>query len=98
MQGRTCSYFAAYCAIPVAIWIFVSKRPNVEMKGLARLFAAFILWCGLTHIDNLLTLWWPIYEFQALVKVVTAGISVTTAVVIFPLIPRALAIPSPREL
>ncbi len=90
--------FAAYCAIPVAIWIFVSKRPNVEMKGLARLFAAFILWCGLTHIINLLTLWWPIYEFQALVKVVTAGISVTTAVVIFPLIPRALAIPSPREL
>lgn len=38
--------FAAYFAIPVAIWIFVSKRPNVEMKGLARLFAAFILWCG----------------------------------------------------
>src|SRR5262249_1338583 len=38
--------FASYFAIPVAIWIFVSKRPNLEMRGLARLFAAFILWCG----------------------------------------------------
>jgi PAS domain S-box-containing protein len=90
--------FAAYFAIPVAIWIFVSKRPNIEMKGLARLFAAFILWCGLTHIINLVTLWWPIYEFQGLVKAITAAISVTTAVVIFPLIPKALAIPSPNEL
>jgi PAS domain S-box-containing protein len=90
--------FAAYFAIPVAIWIFVSKRPNIEMKGLARLFAAFILWCGLTHIINLVTLWWPIYEFQGLVKAITAGISLTTAVVIFPLIPKALAIPSPNEL
>ena len=91
--GSDLLIFAAYFAIPVAIWTFVSKRPNIEMKGLARLFAAFILWCGLTHIVNLVTLWWPIYEFQALVKVVTAAISVTTAVVIFPLIPKALAIP-----
>lgn len=90
--------FAAYFAIPLAIWIFVSKRPNLEMRGLARLFAAFILWCGLTHIINLVTLWWPIYEFQGLVKAITAAISLTTAVVIFPLIPKALAIPSPKEL
>jgi PAS domain S-box-containing protein len=90
--------FAAYFAIPVAIWIFISKRPNVELRGLARLFAAFILWCGLTHIINLVTLWWPIYEFQGWVKAITAAISVTTAVLIFPLIPKALAIPSPKEL
>lgn len=90
--------FAAYFAIPVAIWIFVSKRPNVELKGLARLFAAFILWCGITHIINLVTLWWPIYEVQGYVKAITAGVSVFTAVMIFPLIPKALQIPSPNEL
>src|SRR5207253_2718436 len=76
----------------------ISKRPDIEMKGLARLFAAFILWCGLTHLINLVTLWWPIYEFQGLVKLITAGVSLTTAVMIFPLIPKALAIPSPNEL
>lgn len=90
--------FAAYFAIPVAIWIFVSKRPNVELKNMALMFAAFILWCGLTHITNMVTLWIPIYEFQGWVKAITAGISVATAVAIFPLIPRALAIPSANEL
>jgi PAS domain S-box-containing protein len=90
--------FGAYSAIPLAIWMFVSKRPNVEMKGLARLFAAFILWCGLTHLFGAITLWYPVYELQGLVKAATAVISVTTAFLIFPLIPKALAIPSPKEL
>jgi PAS domain S-box-containing protein len=89
--------FAAYSAIPLAIWLFVRARPNVEMRGLARLFAAFILWCGLTHLFNVITLWHPIYEIQGLVKLITAAVSVTTAVLIFPLIPKALAIPSPNE-
>jgi PAS domain S-box-containing protein len=90
--------FAAYSAIPLAIWLFVSKRPNIEMRGLALLFAAFILWCGLTHLFNVITLWHPIYELQGVVKSITAAISVVTAVMIFPLIPKALAIPSPNEL
>ena len=90
--------FAAYSAIPLAIWIFLRKRPNIEMRGLAVLFAAFILWCGLTHLFNVITLWHPIYEVQGVVKAATAAISVTTALLIFPLIPKALAIPSPNEL
>lgn len=90
--------FAAYSAIPVAIWIFVSKRKDLEMKGLARLFAAFILWCGLTHLFGLIVLWWPVYELQGVVKGITAAVSAATAVLIFPLIPRALAIPSPTQL
>lgn len=90
--------FASYSAIPVAIWIFVQRRPSLEMKGLAKLFAAFILWCGLTHLFGVITLWRPVYELQGIVKATTAIISVTTAVMIFPLIPKALAIPSPKDL
>jgi PAS domain S-box-containing protein len=90
--------FGAYSAIPLAIWMYVRKRPNVEMKGLAMLFAAFILWCGLTHLFGAITLWYPVYELQGLVKAATAAVSVTTAVLIFPLVPKALAIPSPKEL
>lgn len=90
--------FCAYSAIPVAIWIFVSKRKDLELKPLARLFAAFILWCGLTHLFGLITLWYPVYEIQGIVKGVTATVSLMTAFLIFPLIPRALAVPSPRQL
>lgn len=89
--------FGAYFAIPLAIWSFIRQRPNVELRGLAKLFAAFILWCGLTHLFSAITLWHPIYELQGLVKASTAAISVATAVLIFPLIPKALAIPSPNE-
>ena len=52
----------------------------------------------MTHIVQGVTLWWPIYETQAYLKVATAIVSVATAIVIFPLIPKALAIPSPRQL
>jgi PAS domain S-box-containing protein len=88
----------AYFAIPIAIWIFVRRRPDLELRFLARLFAAFIFWCGMTHVFNIITLWYPIYESQGVVKGITALVSVATAILIFPLIPRALSIPSPRQL
>lgn len=88
----------AYFAIPIAIVMFLRQRPSLEMRNLAILFAVFIVLCGLTHLLGLITLWWPIYELNGVVKLVTAAVSVLTAVVIFPLIPKAVAIPSPYEM
>ena len=96
--GSDILIFLAYFAIPVAIWIFLRRRKDLELKTLAVLFAAFIFLCGLTHIIQMLTLWWPIYETQGFVKAATAIVSVLTAILVFPLIPKALAIPSPRAL
>ena len=90
--------FGSYFAIPVAIWIFLSKRTDLTLKPLAVLFAAFIFLCGLTHAIQAVTLWWPVYEVQGYVKAITAIVSVTTAIAIFPLIPKAVAIPSPSQL
>jgi PAS domain S-box-containing protein len=96
--GSDILIFLAYFAIPVAIWIFLRRRKDVELKTLAVLFAAFIFLCGLTHIIQMMTLWWPIYETQGFVKAATAIVSVITAILVFPLIPKAVAIPSPRAL
>ena len=90
--------FGSYFAIPVAIWIFLSKRKDLTLKPLAVLFAAFIFLCGLTHVIQAVTLWWPVYETQGYVKAITAIVSVATAIAIFPLIPKAVAIPSPGQL
>ena len=90
--------FAAYFAITVAIWIFLRRRPDPDLKPLAVLIAAFIFLGGLTHLIQMMTLWWPIYETQAFVKVATAIVSLATAVMIFPLISAAVALPSPRLL
>ena len=96
--GADIFIFAAYCAIPVAIWLFLKGRPDLELRSLAVLFAAFISLCGLTHLLQFVTLWVPIYEIQGVVKLMTAAVSAATAIAIFPLIPKALAIPSPRQL
>jgi PAS domain S-box-containing protein len=68
------------------------------MSNIAWLFALFILFCGLTHLASAVALYRPIYETQAAIKVMTAVISLTTAFVMFPLIPKALAIPTPEDL
>jgi hypothetical protein len=94
--GSDALIFIAYTAIPIAIFLFIRKR-QIEFSALAWLFIAFIFLCGVTHIVNLVTLWFPIYETQGWIKLVTAMVSIATAIVIFPLVPKALAIPTPTE-
>lgn len=87
--------FVAYTLIPLAILLFIRRR-EIEFSGLAWLFIAFIFLCGVTHLVNLVTLWFGIYETQGWIKLLTALVSIATAAVIFPLIPKALAIPTPE--
>jgi PAS domain S-box-containing protein len=96
--GSDLVIFASYFAIPVAIWLFLRRRNEMELRPLAILFALFIFLCGLTHLVQMVTLWYPIYETQGFVKLATAAVSLATAILIFPLIPKALAIPSPRAM
>lgn len=88
----------AYFSIPVALLYFVSRRKDLEYKSIFGLFACFILACGATHAFAILTLWEPLYGLQGMVKLVTAIVSVTTAIAIWPIVPKALALPSPAQL
>jgi PAS domain S-box-containing protein len=103
MVGADAVIAAAYFSIPLAIVSFLRKRPDsgVADAGLAWvpwLFSGFIFWCGLTHVMNVWTVWQPDYGAQALVKVATAGISIVTAIGLWPLVPRAAKIPSVSQL
>ena len=88
----------SYFSIPMALAVFVRRRIDLEYKWVFWLFVAFIVACGTTHLVGLVTLWQPVYGLQGLVKVATAGVSVTTAFLLWPLIPKALALPSPSAL
>jgi two-component sensor histidine kinase len=88
----------AYLSIPVALVVFARRRVDLEYRWLFGLFAAFILACSATHLLGVVTLWEPIYGMQAVVKLATAFISLATAIVLWPMIPKALAIPSPAQL
>jgi signal transduction histidine kinase len=88
----------AYFSIPLALAFFVSRRPDVAFSWVFWCFALFILACGTTHFFSIWTLWNPDYGTEAIIKAVTAAASVATAVALWPLLPKALVIPSPQQL
>ncbi|MEA1647403.1 PAS domain S-box protein [Nitrospirillum sp. BR 11164] len=88
----------SYFSIPLALAWFVRKRNDLAYRWVGHLFVAFILACGLTHMLSILTLWMPAYGVEGMVKLVTALLSVATAAMLWPLVPRVLALPSPAQL
>lgn len=88
----------AYFLIPLALRFFIGKRKDLPYGYMFKLFAAFILSCGITHIVKVVTLYQPVYWLEAGLDFWTAGVSLLTAVLLFPLIPKALSLRSPKEL
>jgi signal transduction histidine kinase len=88
----------AYFSIPIALISFIRRRRDVVFSWVFWLFALFITACGATHVMAIWTLWNGSYGIEALIKVVTALASVATAIILWPLIPKLLALPSPAKL
>ena len=88
----------SYYAIPLALGYFVWKRPDIDFGWMFWMFAGFILACGTTHFFDVWTLWHPDYGIQGGVKAITAAISLTTAAMLWPLVPRLLLLPSRSQL
>lgn len=88
----------AYFSIPLVLGRFLAQRRDVEFGWAVWLFAAFILACGVTHFMSIFVLWVPAYGIEGLIKLVTAIVSIATAIVLWPLLPKVVALPSPRQL
>ncbi|MEZ4216176.1 MAG: histidine kinase dimerization/phosphoacceptor domain -containing protein [Myxococcota bacterium] len=89
---------AAYYAIPVALVALARARRHLFFSRLFWMFAAFIFLCGTTHVFAIWTVWHGDYLAAGLVKAATAGASLATAALVWPALPRLLAIPSPDAL
>src|SRR5439155_22377709 len=61
-------------------------------------FAVFVLACGVTQVMALITLWVPIYGIEGIIKAMSAAASIVTAAMLWPLLPKVLALPSPSQL
>jgi signal transduction histidine kinase len=88
----------AYYSIPVALMYFVRKRNDVQFNWIVVMFSLFIFACGTTHFIAVWTIWHPDYWFDAIMKAVTAVVSIATAVLLWPMIPRALHVPTTLQL
>ncbi len=88
----------SYYSIPVALWYFVRRRADLPFTWVFVMFAVFIFACGTTHLMAIWNIWQPAYWLDAGIKFGTAAASVGTAIALWPLMPRALALPSTRQL
>src|SRR5258706_13553326 len=88
----------SYYLIPIALVYFVRKRADLAFHWMFLMFGLFIFGCGTTHLMEVWTLWHGTYRLAGVIKAITAAASVATAAVLVPLIPKALALPSPEQL
>jgi len=89
---------ASYFAIPIMLVYFALRKKDLPYGWMLGLFCSFIFLCGMTHVFSIWTLWEPIYRFEGVLKAVTAAVSVITAILLFPLIPKALTLRSAQVL
>ena len=83
----------SYYAIPFGLIQLARKRPDLQFRWMFLMFGAFILACGTTHVLGVWTIWEPTYWLDGAVKAATAALSLATAIAVFPLIPKAAALP-----
>ncbi|HEY0651275.1 sensor histidine kinase [Phenylobacterium sp.] len=88
----------AYFSIPLALGVFLYHRRDVRFSWAVWMFVAFIMLCGVTHFMMIWTLWNPDYGVEAVIKAATAAVSLVTAVALWPLLPKAIALPSTAAL
>ncbi|MEO8902651.1 MAG: ATP-binding protein [Polyangiaceae bacterium] len=81
----------AYAAIAATLVVLVRRIKNIPFAWVYLSFGTFILSCGLTHGFDVVTVWHPVYWLDAAVRVLTATASVATALLIIPLLPKAVA-------
>lgn len=88
----------AYFSIPLMLIYFVRQKKDIPFTYIFLLFSSFILFCSFSHIMGIITIWYPIYWLSGIIKALTALVSVLTAFELFPIIPLALALPTPEKL
>lgn len=88
----------AYFAMPFVIILFLKRRPDIKHRLLFWIFAIFILACGLTHVMNAVTIWIPVYYLSGIMMMITAIISLGSAVVVLYFFPKIVALPSVDQL
>ncbi|OOQ58381.1 hypothetical protein BC343_11505 [Mucilaginibacter pedocola] len=90
--------WAAYFAIPIMMLLLLRKKKDIPFHKIFLLFVAFILLCGLTHLIDAAIFWWPAYRLSALVRFITAVVSIFTVYALYRVIPLVFNLRTVAEL
>jgi PAS domain S-box-containing protein len=84
----------AYYLIGAVLFFFIFKRRDIPFFWIFLLFGAFFLSCGTSHFMGAWTIYYPSYWTEGKIKTINAFISLGSAVILIPLMPRLLALPN----
>ena len=86
-----------YLAVPVAVLLFLRRRPDASYRPIYMLFGTVFLLCGIVHGIDALIFYTPLYRLSAYAKVVTAMVSLVTLVSLLRVLPRLLSMQTPER-
>lgn len=98
MVGSDIAIALSYYSIPAALVVLFRRKKDLQFGWVFVLFSLFIFSCGTTHVISLLNIWWPMYWVEGTVKAITAAVSALTAILLWPLLPRIVQLPTTRQL
>lgn len=87
----------SYYSIPLGLMYFVRQHRELRFNWLLVMFSLFIFACGTTHFIDIINIWRPVYRLDAVVKILTATVSIMTAVALWPLLPKISAFMADRR-
>ncbi|MFS8067243.1 MAG: ATP-binding protein [Byssovorax sp.] len=82
----------AYISISITLASLIRRVRGIPFQWVYLAFGVFIITCGFTHFMDVWVIWRPTYWLDGLLRAVTAVASVGTAVLIFPLLPKVVAL------
>ena len=83
----------SYYCIPVVLIYFIRKNRDIPFNRIFWMFGTFILACGTTHLMEIWNVWHGSYLLAGVLKAITAVVSVITAAMLIPLVPKVISLP-----
>src|SRR5216683_3380235 len=88
----------SYYCIPVVLIYFTRKNRDLPFNRIFWMFGTFILACGTAHLMEIWNVWHGSYLLAGVIKAITATVSVLTAAMLIPLVPKVISLPSRMHL
>ena len=88
----------SYYCIPIVLVYFIRKNRDLSFDRVYWMFGTFILACGTTHLMEIWNVWHGNYLIAGIIKAITAAVSLLTAAMLIPLVPKVISLPERAHL
>ncbi len=88
----------SFFTIPVAVLSYLRKTQFPVTHWIFYLFTSACLACGVSHAIRVCTVFNPVFGLSAVFDVLSGGAFLATSIMLWPLIPKLLALPQPAQM